>query len=96
MKTNTTQIREPRIAANVAGKQVQAEDSQQGFSQQDTLNDTLALNTTELQKNVTELQSSVRTCLRALEVIITNLYGATVSSGTAVDSVSFGSTIRCQ
>tara|TARA_Y100000593_G_scaffold1736_2_gene3475 strand:+ start:1190 stop:3733 length:2544 start_codon:yes stop_codon:yes gene_type:complete len=91
MRTNTTQIRDPRIAANVAGKQVQAEDSQQGFSQQDTLNDTLALSTSELEKDVTVLKSSVRTCLRALEVIITNLYGASVSGGSAVTSVNFGS-----
>ena len=91
MRTNTTQIRDPRIAANVAGKQVQAEDSQQGFSQQDTLNDTLALSTTELEKDVTALKSSVRTCLRALEVIITNLYGASVSGGNAVTNVNFGS-----
>ena len=83
MRTNTTQIREPRIAANVAGKQVRAEDSQQGFSQQDTLNDTLALNTTELQKDVDELKTSMRTCLRALEVIINNLYGTETIDGLA-------------
>jgi len=83
MRTNTTQIREPRISANVAGKQVRAEDSQQGFSQQDTLNDTLALNTTELQKDVDELKTSMRTCLRALEVIINNLYGTETIDGLA-------------
>ena len=88
MKTNTTQIRDPRIAANVAGKQVQAEDSQQGFSQQDTLNDTLALNTTELQKDVDELKTSMRTCLRALEVIINNLYGTQTIDGLAGQVVS--------
>ncbi len=95
MKVNATQIREPRISANVAGKQVEAEDSQQGFSQQDVLNDSLSQDTSLLKEEVSELRHAVRNCLRALEVLVENLYGVTLAddttSITALTDVTYNS-----